>query len=90
MNYIESIIEDLQAGEDPQVCLNDLEIYLKPLVGQIPDNRDGMAKWVNSACAIFYLLRYVQMARYYPDGHARIDLLHKAAGLLPQSVDVTV
>jgi len=23
------------------------------------------------------------LARYYPEGHSRVDLLHKAAGLLP-------
>ena len=88
VNYIQSLIDDLNNGEPPQKVLTDLEAYLEPLVGQLPDNRDDMAKWVNSACAIFYMLRYVQLARYYPKGHERVDLLHKAAGLMPSSCAV--
>ena len=83
MNYLESIIEDLNNGEPPEACLENLERYIAPLTGKLPDNRDDMMNWVNSACAAFYILRYCQLARYYPQGHERVDLLHKAAGLLP-------
>ena len=90
MNYIQSLIDDLNNGEPPQKVLTDLEAYLEPIVGKLPDNRDTLNRWVENSCAIFYLLRFVHQSRYYPEGHARVDLLHKAAGLLPQSVDVTV
>ena len=83
MNYLESIIEDLNNGEPPEACLDNLERYIAPLTGKLPDNRDDMNKWVNSACAVFYILRWIHLARYYPEGHSRVDLLHKAAGLLP-------
>ena len=90
MNYLESIIEDLNNGEPPEACLASLELYVKPILGDLPQSRDEMNRMVNGICAMFYLARYIHQARYYPDGHARVDLLHKAAGLLPQSVDVTV
>ena len=83
MNYLESIIEDLNNGEAPELCLANLEAYITPLTGPLPDNRDDMNAWTNSTCALFYLMRYVFLARYYPGGHERTDLLHKAAGLLP-------
>lgn len=82
MNYIGSLIEDLEAGEAPEGVLKDLEAYLTPLVGDLPDNRDDMMNWVNNTLAIFYLMRWIHLARYYPEGHKRTDLLHKAAGLL--------
>lgn len=85
MNYLESIIEDLNNGEPPEACLDNLERYITPLTGKLPTNRDDMNTWVNSACAVFYILRFVHLARYYPDGHSRVDLLHKAAGLLPSA-----
>ena len=83
MNYLESIIEDLNNGEAPELCLKNLEAYIEPLVGPLPTDRDTMNRWVNGACAVFYILRYIHLSRYYPGGHERTDLLHKAAGLLP-------
>jgi len=83
LNYLESIIEDLNNGEAPELCLANLEAYITPLTGPLPDNRDDMNAWTNSTCALFYLMRYVFLARYYPEGHSRVDLLHKAAGLMP-------
>jgi len=83
MNHIERIIKDLQAGEPPEACLHDLEKCLEPLTGKLPDNRDDMNQWVNSSLAVFYLLRFCHLARYYPQGHERVDLLHKAAALIP-------
>jgi len=83
MNYLESIIEDLHNGEPPEACLDNLERYIGPCVGKLPDSRDGMNNLVNGTCAMFYMLRYIFLARYYPMGHERVDLLHKAAGLLP-------
>lgn len=46
MNYLESIIEDLNNGEAPELCLANLESYITPLTGTLPDNRDDMNKWV--------------------------------------------
>lgn len=46
MNYLESIIEDLNNGETPELCLANLEAYITPLTGTLPDNRDDMNKWV--------------------------------------------
>ncbi len=83
MNYIESIIEDLNNGEPPELCLKNLELYIEPLTGPLPNSREEMNNWVNGCCALFYLTRFVHLARYYPEGHTRTDLLHKAAGLLP-------
>ena len=83
MNYLESIIEDLNNGEAPELCLANLEAYIGPCVGKLPDSRDEMNSLVNGTCAMFYMLRWIFMARYYPEGHTRVDLLHKAAGLLP-------
>lgn len=83
MTIIESILEDIQNGEPPEKCLAELEGVVERLTGPLPDNRDDMSAWTNSTCALFYLMRYVFLARYYPEGHTRVDLLHKAAGLLP-------
>ena len=83
MSFLNSLIEDIESGETPELILHDLENRLVPLVGKLPDNRDDFNTWVNSSLAVFYLLRYVFLTRYYPGGHERIDLLHKAAGLLP-------
>jgi len=46
LNYLESIIEDLNNGESPALCLDNLERYIAPLTGNLPDNRDDMNKWV--------------------------------------------
>ncbi len=83
MNYLESIIEDLNNGEPPEACLDNLELYVQPVMGKLPNSRDEMNNLVNGTCAMFYLIRYIFLARYYPGGHERTDLLHKAAGLLP-------
>jgi len=83
MTFLESILEDLDAGESPEMALHDLEGYLEPLTGPVPPTREELALWVNGTLSVWYLLRYIQLARYYPDGHKRTDLLHKAAGLMP-------
>ena len=83
MNYLESIIEDLNNGEPPEACLDNLERYVTPVLGDLPKSRDEMNNTVNGICAMFYLARFIHLARYYPEGHSRVDLLHKAAGLLP-------
>jgi len=83
LNYLESIIEDLNNGETPELCLSNLEAYAEPVLGKLPQSRDEMNNMVNGICAMFYLARYIHLARYYPEGHSRVDLLHKAAGLLP-------
>lgn len=82
MNRLESILSDLDAGNPPEMALEDAEAFAATLVGPLPVGRDLMASWVNQACAVFYLLRYIQQARYVEGGHNRTDLLHKAAGLL--------
>ncbi len=57
MNYLESIIEDLNNGETPELCLANLEAYVEPVLGKLPQSRDEMSNMVNGICAMFYLAR---------------------------------
>lgn len=82
MTTIQDIIQ--AAAHSPELALEMTEAYLEPLTGPIPMERDTVASWVNASAAVFNLLRYVQLARYYPGGHERIDLLKKADALMPE------
>ena len=84
MTTLDSIITEATHGS-PEKALHDLETYLVPCIGRLPATQAETASVVNEAAAVFYLLRFVQLARYYPGGHKRVDLLHRAAGLMPSN-----
>lgn len=86
MSALSDIIHEAESGS-PEKALHDLETYLEPVTGRVPATRQEMALVTHEAAAVFYLLRYVELARYSEGGHKRLDLLHKAAGLMPQSID---